>query len=505
VKRWKRLLWLGVGLALAFGVWRAFQPTPVLVEVGTVHRGRLVVTTDDDGWTRVRERYILSAPVRGRLRRTPLEPGDEVRAGTTIAAVFVPSVPDPLDARARAEALAQVRRAAAAVREAQARRDEQQAELNFAQRELARVRGLMREGFAAQRALQNAEREERRAREALRAAEFHVAVTEHELEVARAALGEIGEPENGTDGAGGKQSGAAGEADGAAHGAPGAARGEARESTAGGAVPAVGERGATPHGEGEGEKEGAGEGEREGAGEGGEGQGERGGAGAGEGEGEAAPSEGVGAAPPAPPPAEIVLRSPIDGRVLRVFEESTRTLQPGEPILEIGDTSQLEVVADYLSQEAVKIRPGMEVLVRGWGGESERGGELVLRGRVRLVEPGGFTKVSALGVEEQRVNVLVDPDGGEGWPLLGDGYRVELQVILWQGDDVLLVPSGALFRRHDAWSVFRIADGAARRVEVELGRSNALYAEVLSGLQEGDSVVLYPTDLVADGTLVEAR
>lgn len=200
------------------------------------------------------------------------------------------------------------------------------------------------------------------------------------------------------------------------------------------------------------------------------------------------------------------LRSPIDGRVIRVFEESARSLPTGSPLIEIGNTALLEVVADYLTQDAVKVRPGMVALVEGWGGESPTGEERVLRGRVRVVEPGGFTKISALGVEEQRVNVIVDPTGDpEVWAALGDGYRVELRILLWEQKDVVIVPMGALFRDGDDWTVFVVADGVARPRAIELGRRSALEAQVLAGLAVGQQVVLYPSDLLEDGAPVKTR
>jgi len=206
------------------------------------------------------------------------------------------------------------------------------------------------------------------------------------------------------------------------------------------------------------------------------------------------------------PDGRLLLRSPIDGRVLRVFERSARTMTAGTAILEVGNIGALEVVAEYLSQEAVKVEPGMPVLVDGWGGDLFDDGERTLQGRVRVVEPGGFTKVSALGVEEQRVIVVVDPVGDlEDWSRLGDGYHVELRIELWRGEDVLVVPTGALFRERGAWYVFVVEGDRAGKVEVELGRRNGLEAQVLAGLSEGQQVVLYPSESIEDGTLVQGR
>lgn len=196
------------------------------------------------------------------------------------------------------------------------------------------------------------------------------------------------------------------------------------------------------------------------------------------------------------PSGMIELRSPVRGQVLKVCEECERVVQPGSPILEVGDPAALEAVVDVLSSDAVHIRPGTRVLLKA--GENE--GEPELRARVRMVEPSGFTKVSPLGVEEQRVNVvadLIDPPGA-----LGDRYRVESRIVLWESPGALKVPSGALFRSGDRWSVFRVEDGRARLREVRLGHRNPSEVEILSGLREGDRVVLHPGDQVKDGVRV---
>jgi len=397
----KRVLWVLVGAAVVLAFVRAFRTPPVLVDVAEVARGELVVTVDDDGRTRVRDRYTIHAPTDGRLLRIPFRAGARVVAGETVLAEFEPRTPVLLDARTRAEAEARVEAAEASVERTRAVLAQAEADLDYAKAELARRRELVRSGTETQSQLDLAQRDERRADEGLRAARFALDVSEHELGVARAALVE---ETNGTPG-------------------------------------------------------------------------------------------GV-----------LALRSPIDGRVLRVFEESARTIAAGTPILEIGDTARLEVVAEYLSQDAVKVAPGMHVLLDGWGGELPGAGEETLHGEVRLVEPGGFTKVSALGVEEQRVDVLVDPvEPLEGWARLQDGYRVDLRIVVARREDVVIVPTGALFRERDAWAVFVVEDGVAREREVELGQRNGLEAEVARGLAPGERVVLYPSELVGDGTAVEVR
>lgn len=200
----------------------------------------------------------------------------------------------------------------------------------------------------------------------------------------------------------------------------------------------------------------------------------------------------------APARAEAVsVRAPAAGRVLRVYEPSERVVAAGTPLVEVGGAAGLEVVVDVLSSDAVRIPAGAPVRLLEWGGEGE------LAARVRLVEPSGFTKISALGVEEQRVNVIVDPLAAPA--ALGDGYRVEARIVVWQADDVLKVPTSALFRAGDAWTVFVVEDGRARLRPVRVGRRGATEAEVVAGLEAGEAVVVFPSDRVADGARVRTR
>jgi HlyD family secretion protein len=197
--------------------------------------------------------------------------------------------------------------------------------------------------------------------------------------------------------------------------------------------------------------------------------------------------------------AVLSLRSPIDGVVLRRLHESEATVPQGEPLLELGDTSSLEVIADYLSTDAVRIQAGMPAFIEQWGGEP-------LRGRVERVEPSGFLKVSALGVEEQRVWVVIDfEDPRAASKALGDGYRVEARVVIWENPAVISVPVSSLFRRGDAWAVFVVADGRARVREVGVGQRNGVRAEILSGIQPRERVVVHPPDTIEDGVRVVER
>jgi multidrug efflux pump subunit AcrA (membrane-fusion protein) len=192
-----------------------------------------------------------------------------------------------------------------------------------------------------------------------------------------------------------------------------------------------------------------------------------------------------------------VVLAPVSGRVLRVLEENERVVTAGTPLLELSNTTKLEVVVDVLSADAVKIRPGTEVLIEGWGGERP------LRARVRLVEPSGFMKVSALGIEEQRVNVIVefvDPVGA-----LGDGYRVEARFVIWEGEGVLKIPASALFRSGDSWSVFVIENGRARRRTVQVGHRSGFEVEIASGIAEGEVVIVHPSNQIEDGIRVQSQ
>jgi HlyD family secretion protein len=193
----------------------------------------------------------------------------------------------------------------------------------------------------------------------------------------------------------------------------------------------------------------------------------------------------------------IELRTPVSGRVLRVLEKSERVVPAGTPILILGEPAKIEIVADVLSTDAVKIQAGALVLLLGWGGDYP------FRARVRLVEPYGFTKVSALGVEEQRVNVVSDFVDAPG--PLGDGYRVECQIVIWTGEGILKAPLSSVFRRGQGWSTFVIESGRARTRDIEIGHRNETEVEILKGLSEGEQVILHPSNQTNDGVRVRSR
>lgn len=387
----RRLGLAAVGLVIVGLLVYAFLPTPVEVDVAAVGRGPLLVTVDREGKTRVRERYVVSAPLAGRLQRIELHPGDKVREGVSILAVIEPGDPSLLDARAQTEAEARVKAAEESGKLAAVNLKQARAELERAKLLLAN-RSISSEDF------ERAENKER-------AAAFSAKIADFELEQAKAAL--------------------------------------------------------------------------------------------------------VRSKPRSPGEAEswrFEIRAPITGVVLEVFLENAKVVPVGTELLKLGDPADLECVIDVLSTDGVKVRqalqalPEVQVFLEHWGGGES------LRGRVRLVEPAAFLKVSALGVEEQRVNVIVDfMDPPEKWRALGDGYRVEARIVIWEGDNVLKVPAGALFRHGNGWAVFRVEQGEAHVRPVRVGRSNGLETEVLEGLEENDRVILHPSDRIKEGTAVTPR
>lgn len=394
-----RVLIFLVAVALVAALVIAFMPQPVRVDVAEIVRGPLVVTVDDDGRTRIREKYVVSAPLAGQIQRIRLRAGDEVRGGVTLLTTLAPADPALLDARAVAENEARVRRAEAAVGQAGPIREQARVQYDFAENEVARVRSAFDRGAATAHELESAIVQQRTAMEAFNAAHFAMEIARFELELARAAL--------------------------------------LRTSP------------------------------------------------------EATAAQRV---------EHLEIMAPIDGRVLQVFQESMAVVMPGTPLVEIGDPTDLEVEIDVLSSDAVRIAPGARVSIEHWGGSH------ALDGRVRLVEPRGFTHISALGVEEQRVNVIVDfTASAEDRAQLGDGYRVEARIVVWEADNVLLVPTSALFRAKGIWSVFIVDEGRARLREVQIGRRTGMQAQVVGGLTEGDRVILHPSDAVRDGGRVQIR
>jgi HlyD family secretion protein len=376
---------------IVVGLW----PRAVPVEVATITRGPLIVTVDEEGMTRVKNRYVISAPVAGQLRRIDWKAGAIVEAGKTVLAVLETGGADFLDARSQAQAEARVRAAEAAVEAAHAQRERANSAAKMFATEFERVKRLREHQVASAQEFDMAQMRADTAAQEARAAEFALKVAEFELQQARALL---------------------------SRGVPG----------------------------------------------------------------------GGGSAEP------LVITSPVNGRILRVFQESARLVPAGLALMEVGDPTDLELRIEVLSRDGVAVRPGARVMLEQWGGPEP------LQARVRLVEPSAFTKISALGVEEQRVYVIADfIDPVEKRPTLGDSYRVEARIVTWENDQALRAPAGALFQRGGGWQTFVVDDGRARLRRVNAGRGNGVNAEILEGLREGDRVIVYPGDKVIDGTRVK--
>jgi HlyD family secretion protein len=392
----RRIISLLLVLAVLGALAYALYPAPVPVEVTQVARGPLRVTVDEDGRTRIKEQYTVSAPLAGRLARITLKPGDPAEAGKTLLAAIDPQDPSLLDPRALAETQARASAAQAALDRAGASVTASAASLELAQTSLARLREAAKAGSSNPKELDDAALTQTIRAEELKAATFARDIARFELEQASAAL---------------------------IHAQP---------QTSG-----------------------------------------------------------------APDAHRFEILAPVTGRVLRVLQESAAVVAPGQPLIQIGDPADLEVEVDVLSTDAVAIHPGAPVSLERWGGEHP------LRAVVRLVEPKAFTKISALGVEEQRVYVIIDfvdpPPARAG---LGDAYRVEARIVVWEDPDVLRVPTGALFRDADSWAVFTVESGRAQVRRITLGKRNSDHAQILTGLTAGDSIILYPSDKVHAGTRV---
>ncbi len=384
---------LGVALAAvaALVAW-SLQPRPVAVEVAAVAEGPFEQTIVDDGKTRVRERYVISAPLAGRVERIALEAGDTVRAGETVAQL-TPTAPAFLDARTARELQARIGTAEAQLSRARAEKLKVLAQRDQARADLARQKKLATEGFVSATAHEQAELALRTVERAVDAAAYAEEAARHELEQAKAAL----------------------------------VRYRSNDPT-----------------------------------------------------------------------AKWDVTSPVNGSVLKVIQKSESPVALGAPLLEVADSRSLEAVVDVLSQDAVAIRPGMRARVELGQGVAS------VPALVRLVEPAAFTKVSALGVEEQRVNVILDFAGplDKVWTL-GDAFRVEAHIVTHHEDKVVQVPVGALFRDGESWALFVVADGRAAKRAVEVPRRNGVNAMVASGVKPGERVVVYPSDALRDGVAVE--
>src|SRR5512147_619403 len=393
----RRVLVIAVAAVVAVGLVYGFFPKPVDVDVVAAKRGPLRVTVEEEGRTRVKDRFVVSAPVAGYLKRVDLEAGEAVRKGQCVARLE-PLRSTVLDPRSRAEAEAAVESAQAALDAAKEKTKAAAADADYCRERNTRMRQLFAGGFISKDDLDQAESDARKADANLLSAEAAAAAAKADEERAESAL---------------------------------------RYSAA-----------------------------------------------------EHMPDGGK----------TVVVAAPVNGRVLKLHRESEGVVNSGDPLLDIGNPRDLEVKAEVLSADAVKIRKGMPVVLERWGEN------MPLSGRVRVVEPAGFTKVSSLGVEEQRVLVIVDfTSPADVWQGLGDGYRLDSSFIIWEGKAVLQVPASALFRKGEGWALFVVENNRARMRTVEVGNRNGLVAESVRGIADGEQVITQPDDRLGEGSRVRTK
>lgn len=395
----RHLTWLAIAAGIVGLLVYGFIPPAVDVELTTVTRGPLVVTVEEDGKTRVRERYIVASSLSGRLLRVALHSGDPILANKTVVATIEASDTNLLDDRARTESEARLKAAEAHREQATALIERARDTTSIALNELNRA-----EQLAAKKAITDEVHDEvrlkyRLAAYDLRVAEFNLTIAEFERDQAKAAFVRFADrPEE--------------------------------------------QRSLFRH----------------------------------------------------------EIRAPISGRVFRVFEENSVPVSPGARLIELGDPTDLEVEIDVLSTDAARIKPGSKVWLHHWGGDD------TLEARVRVIEPSAFTKVSALGIEEQRVWVIADIlSPPEQRSTVGDGFRVEASIVTWEGTNVLKVSAGALFRQQNDWAIYVVRQARAELQTVRVGHTNGLETEVLEGLTVGDQVILHPGDRVRPGVRVRPR
>jgi len=389
---------IGIGITIFIvisGLVYGFWPKPITVDTGNVERKLMEMTIEEEGKTRVKDHYLIAAPVAGMLQRITLEAGDYIAAGTVIARIK-PTAPNLLDERQLAISNARLNAADAALDQAEENLRLAIEEAEYNQRELTRIRNLHQNGVGSDQDLDKAKLANQRTQASRNSAEFGVKIARYELESARAAVQWAQHSNTDND--------------------------------------------------------------------------------------------------------ILEIKSPVEGYLLDVSNKSERPVLTGEPLIKLGDLKSLEIRVDVLSSDAIQIRPGTNVRIKRWGGDC------ILNGSVRMVEPAGYTKISALGVEEQRVPVIVDITSEEqAWSRLGDSYRVVVEFILWHAENVLRVPTSALFRTGEYWSLFTLENGKAHQKNVTVGHQSGLYAEILNGIDEGEVVLTHPDRRIEDGVRVEAR
>ncbi len=398
---WIKRTILGVlALAVIGAFVYALMPNPVLVDTTVIGRGPLTVTVDEEGETRIREIYVVSAPIDGKVLRSPREVGDKVIKDKTLLAIIRPGDPSMHDIRTRRELEATVAAAEATIILTQSEIDRANSEMEFAQSDLKRAKSLASRGTISERTLEKAALEVQVRQAGLAQARANLILRKRELDSAKARL--IGPGQMDIS--------------------------ESDDSCC------------------------------------------------------------------------VEVHAPVDGLVLRIDRESEQIVKAGEPLVRIGDPKDLEIVVDLLSTDAVKVKPGAQARIEGWGGPTP------LKARVRRIDPAGFTKVSALGIEEQRVNTILDlTSAREELPALGHDFRVFVRITVWSSKDVLKVPLGALFRQGDEWALFQVVDAKAHLTPVKIGHRNTHMAEITEGLEAGARVILHPSDRVSDGSNVEER
>lgn len=386
-----------LALIVAAAVY-ALSPQPVPVDVATVERGPLAVTIDEEGVARIKDVFLVSAPISGRVQRLPVEVGETVFRNTTTIATILPADPPFLDVRSRRELEAAVGAAQAAVTLAKAQLATAEANERLMEADLERAQRLASAETISARALEKATADLDTAKAQVAEGKAALTLRESELVSAEARLIEPDQLES-----------------------------AARDACC------------------------------------------------------------------------MTMRAPVSGTVLKLLTESEQVIAAGQGLLEIGDPGDMEVIVHLLSSDAVNVQAGSVATIDQWGGQP-------LSAEVRRIDPAAYTKVSALGIEEQRVDAILDVvDPPETWERLGHEFRVMVHITVWEDDDVINIPLGALFRTGPDWTVFKVVDGMAVATPIKLGHRNSRYAEIVGGLESGDVVVMHPSDQVTDGGAVVDR